>query len=312
MVDHQIRRLTQEVGELNDADRLRSLLDGCEKRLAALTIDTTPQLLRDTQTAHELLAQLQAAGADVRGEAARLDTIGERIVTNASAVIKNLGGRDPYNRLRAELAPDATECWWTLDKVLEQSHTRLIKRLLILIGILVAILAAGYIARPVLFPPDPVGDAESAATRALQSNNLPVALQAINTGLAALPTNTELLVWKGILQQKSGDMVASTQTFSAAMKTVGSDKKFYLVRALANVRMGDSASVITDTTTLLNRYPDYAEAYYVRATGYEGVGDRNAAIADLEKCSALAQKSGDDTLFAQSRVRLATLLQAGK
>lgn len=279
--------------------------------LVALSSDTVKQLLTDLQAAHDLAARLQADGADVRGEESRLDTIDERIVKSARNIVKYLGGRQGLIALRNQLAPGTTERWWLLDRELDVARSRLVRQLAVIAAVIVIIIVAGYIARPVLFPPDPVGDAEAAASRELQQNNVPRALQSIDSALVNLPTNTELLIWKGVLLKTSGDITASQQTYEQAMRAAGSDKEFYLVRALTYVRLGDSASVITDTTTIIQKYPDYAEAYYVRATGYEGVGNRNAAIADLDKCSTLAQATGDDTLFAQSRIRLATLLQAG-
>ena len=77
------------------------------------------------------------------------------------------------------------------------------------------------------------------------------------------------------------------------------------------MRIGDFQRVLTDTNQLIQMYPDLAEAYYMRASGYEGLGQRTQAMADLEKCGELAQAQGNDTLYAQSRVRLATLMQAG-
>ncbi|HEY3290245.1 MAG TPA: hypothetical protein VGK87_08975, partial [Anaerolineae bacterium] len=146
----------------------------------------------------------------------------------------------------------------------------------------------------------------------LQSNDITGALAAVNSTLSQIPTSTDLLIWKGILLEKTGDMAGSKSSFDLGLTSATSDKGFYLQRAITYVRLGDSPHVIADMNTVLAKYPDTAEAYYVRASGYEGVGKRTEAMADLTKCADLAQAAGNDALYAQAKVRLGTLMQAGQ
>jgi tetratricopeptide (TPR) repeat protein len=304
-------KLSQQVGALNDADRLRSLIDECERALASLGPASAQQLLLNANEAHHRLDALQAAGADVRGEAARLSTVDDRIVRHAADIVKALGGREALVELRQQTAPGTAERFWLLDQELDMRRRRLLQRVGVGAIVLLVVLAIGYIARPILFPPDPAGDAVAAADRALQVKDVPGAVAAIDTGLKVVPTSTELLIWKGILAEKAGDTAASESAFEAGLSYAASDREFYLQRALAYIRMGDYQHTITDTNTVLQKYPDSAEAYYIRATGYEGIGDRLQAIADLEKSAQLAQQQGNDPLYAQARLRMGTLMQAG-
>ena len=52
-----------------------------------------------------------------------------------------------------------------------------------------------------------------------------------------------------------------------------------------------------------------AEAYYLRASGYELKNDLKAAVADLEKCASLAEAQNNESLFATTRIRLGNLMQ---
>ena len=304
-------KLSQDIGVLNDADQLRTLIDNCEKALASLNPESSRTLMENTDAAHRLLEQLAANGADLRGEAARLETVDERIVRNARPIVQSLGGRAGLVTLRQQIAPGTDARWWLLDHELDLRRQRLFRQLGAVIVIIAIVILAGYIARPVLFPPDPVGDAVNAATRALETEGIPGAIAAIDAGLTKMPTSTELLIWKGMLLEKSGNPQAGAASYQQAQAHSESDHDFYLQRAMVFVRVGDYARVVTDTTTVIQKYPDAADAYYVRASGYEGLGMRNEAIADLQKCADLAQAAGNDALFAQARVRMGTLIQGG-
>jgi tetratricopeptide (TPR) repeat protein len=304
-------KLSQDIGVLNEADQLRTLIDDCEKALAALSPESARRLMLNADAAHRLLEQLVSSGADLRGEAARLGTVDERIVRNARPIVQSLGGRAELAALRQQIAPGTDARWWLLDHELDVRRQGLFRQIGAIIVVIAMVLLAGYIARPILFPPDPVDDAVNAATRALETNGIPGAIAAIDSGLTKVPTSTELLIWKGILLEKSGNSQAGSASYQQALAYAASDHDFYLQRAMAFVQLGDYARVVTDTTTVIQKYPDAADAYYVRASGYEGLGKRNEAIADLEKCGELAQAAGNDALFAQARVRMGTLMQGG-
>jgi tetratricopeptide (TPR) repeat protein len=304
-------KLSQLTGVLNDADKLRELIDRCEKALARIDTESVRQLMLDNTAAHRLLDQLIASGADMRAEEARLSSVDGRIIRNAQKIVTQLGGRTELAKFRDQASPGTQARWWWLENELDARRRRTLTQLGIAAGIVAVILLVGYIARPVLFPPDPVGDAINSATIALDRKDMAGVLTAIDLGLKQVPTNTELLIWKGYLEEKAGNQQSATAAYNLALQNAGSDKEFLLQRAIQFVRMGEYQRVLTDTNQLISKYPDLAEAYYMRASGYEGLGQRAQAIADLEKAGELAQAQGNDTLFAQSRVRLANLMQAG-
>jgi tetratricopeptide (TPR) repeat protein len=304
-------KLAQTVSALNDADELREQIDNCEKSLALLNAESARKLMLDANTAHQMMQTLLAAGADLRGEVARLQSVDERIIRNARPIVKLLGGRQALIDLRTQTAPGTHEPWWMLDAELDRRRQKLLKRLGVIAGIIVGILIIGYIARPILFPPDPVGDAIADATNALYKQDMVGVQSAIDAGLAQVPTSTELLIWKGYLYEQAGDKASADAAYAEALKSAGSEKDYLLQRSMDFVRLGDYAQVVTDTTKLIEMSPDSAEAYYMRASGYEGLNQRQQAMADLEKCGELAQAAGNDSLYAQSRVRLATLMQSG-
>lgn len=303
-------KLTQNVTKISEADFLRELLDDCEKILASLDTAGVKQLLSKMSEASRMLDSLAAGGFDIRGESARFTTIEERIVRYARQIVKLAGGRDAFVAYRSKTMPHTEQRFWMLDKEISRLNQQILRQLGIYAAIIVVILVAGYIARPVLFPPDPVGDAVTLASRALYDSDPDAAFQAIDDGLAQKPESVDLWIWRGYLLESRDDSIGSQEAYDQALLFAGSDKDFLLLRAMIFVRLGDSERVLTDTNLLIERYPDFAEAYYVRASGYEGTGATLEAIDDLEKCGELAQNEGNETLFAQARVRMATLMQA--
>ena len=80
------------------------------------------------------------------------------------------------------------------------------------------------------------------------------------------------MIWKGYLYEKSGNQAAADETYQKALASAPSEKEYLLQRSMDFMRMGEYARVITDTNTFIQKYPDAAEGYYMRASGYEWAG----------------------------------------
>ena len=303
-------KLQQDAGILNEGDALRAMIAECEKLLATVSTANAAALMEHATDAHALLDKLERAGSDTRSEQSRLDTIDERIVKNAKRIVSASGGTLAFIALRQRLAVgDASnERWWRLDDVLAEQRTAQIRKLAIAGAVVIVLGIAAYLARGVLFPPDPVGDALVAAQRALGQNDTATALSAIDAGLTIVPTNTQLLVWRGAVLELRGDPTA-VDMFAQARARAG-DKTFLLERAQADLVLGNNDRPIADLTALIVIDPNAPEAYFLRATAFENKRQFDRAMADLETAADTAQRAGNDTLYATARVRLGTLMQA--
>ncbi len=302
-------KLQQQLGHLNDNDVLRELISASEKALANLDAQSAHDLFVNTEDAHHLMARLVTAKSDVRAEETRLQTIEERIVKNAKKIVGLLGGTSGYQTLRQQLAATSTDARWNLDDTLAQAQRALLQRLGIALAIFAVILGAAYLARGILFPPNPAGDAISAAQQALTNNgSIPDAISAINTGLTKVPTDTQLLLWQGVLQEKQS--AGSGQAAFDKVRGQVSERDFFLERAQVFYLLAEPQRSLDDINALLAKQPDLPEAYYVRAGAQESLGHRDLAIEDLNRCADLAQAQGNDTLVATARVRLGMLMQS--
>ncbi|MCS6773146.1 MAG: hypothetical protein NZ693_03425 [Thermoflexales bacterium] len=301
-------KLQQNVGALNEGDVLREALAQCERALVTLNADTVRQLLCNLAQAERLVASLQAAGADVRPEALRLETVQTRLLRQPNRVLSAVGGVKAYAMLREQLAPlDRSARWWRLDEVAAEQRKHLWMRLGVVAAVLAGIIALGYLFRDTLFPADPVNDAIFAAQAALSQGEVGIALEAIRSGLEQAPENPALLIWRGVLTASS-DSEASARDFDRARAALG-ELEFLLERASVWLSAGAPERALEDADAAVARAPDRAEAYFLRATAREQLGQRALALQDLERTAELAQASGNDVLFATARVRIGMLLQ---
>lgn len=300
-------KLQQEVGILNESDELRALIASCEKALASINPGSVRELMSDATKAQQLLDKLSTSDADVRAEEARLNTVEERMIKNAKPIVAAAGGEQRFVALRQEINPGARERWWLLDEEVAAARRRTIQRIAIALAALVVIGVLGFLFRGVLFPPDPIGDAVYAAQTALRDSNVPKAVQAIDLALSTAPTNTTLLIWKGALLERQNNPASAT-TFEVAKSNL-TEKDFLLEKAQVNLVLGNYDQVIADMTQVINTTPDPAEAHFIRATAYESKNDPARAIQDLETAADIAQRTGNDTLFATARVRMGVLMQ---
>ena len=300
-------KLQQPTGILNEGDQLRAHLAECERALASLDAQRAQALLRNAAEAHRLLDKLRAAGADVRAEAARWQTVTERMVKDAERIVNAAGGTRSFVALRSQVAPQLDEPWWALEAIVAARRRRLIRQAIAGFAILAAIGLVGFLLRDVLFPPNPVGDAIFAAQSALQQGDVSRALQAIEEGLQAAPNHPTLLTWKGTLLDARNDP-AATAILAAARAGMG-ERDYLLERSQVNLLLGRYERVVADMTYAIERFADPADAYMMRATALEQQGNLPRAIRDLEAAAAIAERIGNDALFATARVRMGMLLQ---
>lgn len=300
-------KLQQDVGVLNEGDVLRGHIAASEKALASITPDSARALMQNTADAHRLADELRASGADVRAEESRLTTIEERMVKSAKPIVSALGGSAQFADLRQQIDPTITDKWWRLDEVVAAERRKQWQRIGVAAAIIALIGLAGFLLRGVLFPRDPVGDAVFAAQAALRDGDGARAVSVIDLGLTNVPTSTTLLIWKAaLLEQQKQPNASGVYDQAQAMMP---EKDFVLEKSQVNLMLGNYEQVISDTTRLIDAYPDLAEAYFIRASGHESRNDNAQAIQDLEAAARIAEAAGNDTLYATARVRLGMLMQ---
>lgn len=307
----------------NGGDQLRDWLSQAEDLMpSARQRDDVALLLSTLDDAHGLDQALIAAGQDTRGEQNRMQSVTSRLQSHSAHWVRMAGGVRGFAELRTQQQGDASLAWWSLDARVLRARKATIRGLLTAAGVCAVMLGLGYIFRDVLFPPNPVRDAISAAEQAVEREDRPAAIAAIEAGLLISPTNLDLNLWRGVLAERSGDPAIARERFAIA--SAGRQPRDVAVqRGQIYFRLEETARGLADMEAAIAQTPDAPELYYIRALGWEqaqrnetALGNTAAsrenyrkAIADLEKTATLAEAQRQDVMVASARVRLAMLLQ---
>jgi hypothetical protein len=303
-------KLQQSSVPLNEADGMRALLATCERDIASPTPANVRGLFEMLAAVEFTTAKLESFGTDLRPEASRLESLHDRIAHDATKMVKLLGGVGAYVAMRQSLQPATDGPAWQLDRMLAAQRTQRLRTFLVTCVTLAVLSGAFWWFRDTLLPPDPIGDIADAAQRTLlEGGSAQAALAQIDAGLTLSPTSPLLLTWRSVLLDDV-DAGKSREAAAQAAAQIG-ERQFLLERATLNVQIDRPAAVIADANALIALDPQIPEAYYLRASGHELRNENSAAIADLEKCAALAEAQGNATLFANARIRLGNLMQRG-
>ena len=302
-----VGKLQQQHDQLNDADALRAILNGLEKSEGGISRATVEEVLTAVAQAGEMLAYQEVAGTDVRSERSRYEDFCARLERDATRVLRACGGGDQYRALRARLGVDADEAGWQLDAIAARRQRRMLTVAGSTLAAFLFMLGLGYVFRDTLFPEDPIRDAVSAAQAAAQKRNPAAALSAIETGLAISPSNAMLLIWQGAMLPVTRS-AESTIAYAQARTALG-EADFLLERSQVWLAALEYEQALKDLNGVIAFRPKDPIPYYLRASAYEGIPERKAAIADLEKAGELAQAAGNDYLYANAKIRLGYLMQ---
>lgn len=201
-------------------DRVREVLDEAENMLPGLR-GAGPQvlgLLRLIDRAVDALAELEAAGMDVRPERLRLKTVQQRLRRYQSRFVAEAGAA--LQDERAAVRPDRARWWWFLDEAVAQERKERLWRLLTWAGAAVIVLVVAWLAYDRLLAPPPEmrqairhsGSAESL----VQAGDLRAALAEFEAAAALDPDEPEYWVWVGVLHVTLDEANDAEETFETA------------------------------------------------------------------------------------------------
>ena len=301
--------------EHTPASKLRDTLRDAESRSARVRgkgADVV-DLLHMFDEIDQNIAALAAAGADVRAEQARFETVQRKLLGQGPRFVREAGRRLEQERAAAQ--PGEAQWWWFLDQQLAQQRAGMLRQWIIRASITIAVLLAVWFAYDRLLAPPPETRRASrhsdSGESLVQEGNLPAALAEFEEASALTPEEPDYLVWQGVILSELGESEAAEKVFEQALPLYDTDQDFLTRRVLSYRLAGNLDAADLEVAELIERYPEAGRGYYLRANIAEARGDFGAAIADLEKAVGLAQAAGDTQLEATIRVQLAMVMQAG-
>lgn len=307
-----IQRPVLKAQTIND---LRELLGQAKKM-----IDDLPRsgaraqaLLFQLDAIQDLFARLKDSGADLRSEAARMESIERDLRSKDAFLLRELEAAGGLAALRAAANPTPEQWWWFLDEGLAQKEKGQRQRVLKNVGIVAAVLLVAVLLYRFVLAPDTTAatvlEKTSQAEAAVREGDLAGATLAYRQAIEVEPGNPELYAWVGVLEEMQDNTAAAEEAFANAERLADSPAHYYVLRGTAWSGVGKPELAIADAQAALAAEPDSAEAYLLLAGVYETRGDDVQAIQALQKVVELAEASGNDTLVATVKMRLGMLSQ---
>jgi tetratricopeptide (TPR) repeat protein len=300
------------------ADELRVLLTESEKLLAHGLRghgSNALELLRDMDRIAALWPELEAAGADLRAEMGRWETLQSATRANASAVLRSLRRLGGLPALRTEAHPDGRAAWWWyLDcEVASHARARFLRYGVIALVVVAVVVAAGLILRT-LFPVDPrvqeaAGKIMLGQTKIQNASDYAAALSLFQEAAALTPEDSEAWLWLGATQQKLGDMQAAAESFRRAGELIPDETDYRTRRATVLFALGMLDEAESEVDAALVADPENPQAYLIWAGVYDVRGQYAEAVQALQHAADLADKRNLPQVSATARYRMGMLLQ---
>jgi tetratricopeptide (TPR) repeat protein len=295
------------------ADFLRDLLYeaellGVNLRGAGPRVVRLAHLLDQTA---DLLAEMEAAGVDVRAERGRCETVYRQLRRQKGRFLAEAGRT--FQEERAAVAPDRARWWWFLDEELALERRQRLRRVLLWGGaLIVGCIISWFVYDRFIAPPPEVRQAYRYSTTGeglVEEGDLGAALAEFEAAIDLTPDDPTLWVWKGVIHSQLDQLEQAEESFLTARSLYGEGTGFLQDRGMTYLRIGDVDAAAADVEQVIAQEPQSGIGYYLRASVGMAREDYMAAVDDLDQAAELAQAAGDSQLEASARVQRAMVFQ---
>jgi len=298
---------------LTPADRLREALDRGERQVNNMR-GAGPRAVDTLYVFDQLaegLAALDGAGADVRSERARFETLQRLLRRRKNRFLSEVGAALQVER--ASTQPDKSRWWWFLDKeAARQRKARLRRTLTWGLAAVLLLVVAGLAYNRFLAPPPEIREAFQRTARAeslVEEGDLQGALSEFASAAALNPEDPTPWLWQGAILVELGAQDDAQAAFEKAQSLYGSEADLLLDRAMIHLQLGNLTAADVTVAKAIALTPQEGRGYYVRAAVLAQQGDYDASIDDLEHAAELASAAGDTQLEAAARAQRAMVIQ---
>jgi tetratricopeptide (TPR) repeat protein len=292
----------------NDLDRIEILVG----RVGYNTPEQTRSLPPALDSAYLRIQELENGESRARVEV-RFESLLTILRSEARRFIKDFGGMATYLAERARENPPASHSWWYLDEYLASKRKAALRRLLMTVGILAAVLVVLALIYNRFLAPDPkflaAYEHQQLARDYFYQGNPQQALQEAETALTYTPDDSSLWILKAVALEKLGRDSEAAQAYAKAEQLEPDREQFLLARVDVYISAGMYDQAMADTQEVLKINPDSAQAFLAQGMIYEGTKQYSDAIDAYNKATEVANKINQPETAALARTRYAMLLQ---
>jgi tetratricopeptide (TPR) repeat protein len=293
------------------ADELRALLTESEILVPALQgrSGDPVALLENMDRIAELWPQLEATGVDLRSEAGRWESLQNAVRTNAPALVRQAAGLAAVRR--QSHGDTETNWWWYLDETVHRQRVQRIRRAVIVGVVVVVVGGLGLYVLNRLGDPNVQASmgAMMGGQQRFTEGNIEEALAQFQEATRRTPNDPEPWVWAGAALEKLGRLEEAEASYQKARDLVDGELMFRNLRAQVYASIGMWTEAAAEAQAALELDPESPEAHFNLGSAYEGMGDMQQAIKQMEETSKYAEIAGKSELTVISRYRLALMLQ---
>ncbi|MCY3899933.1 MAG: hypothetical protein OXF86_15255 [Caldilineaceae bacterium] len=293
---------------------LREDLGEAERMIVQLRRHNVEQFLQLLDLIEVRFLELESYGLDLRPEYTRWASLHSKLRREAGRIVRVIDVAGGLDTLR-QANPPAEGFWWRLDAVVAESRRRLLRRLGITLGTIVALLVVVWVLLTFVFPPDPNTVVASEAISTLQQlafeGRWEEALAVIEEAVSRLTQpDAELLIWEGVIRGKLGQDERAREALAEAKSLVPPGKLVAYWWSLGSVQLsvGDVEDARTAGFEAIGLDNSDPQGYFLLASVAEVTGDTVCAVDLFEETFQLAADSNPQ-LAVIARVRMGNLLQ---
>ncbi|MDE0311042.1 MAG: hypothetical protein OXI52_02165 [Caldilineaceae bacterium] len=293
---------------------LREDLGEAERLIVQLRRHNVEHFLQLLDLIEVRFLELESYGLDLRPEYTRWASLHSKLRREAGRIVRVIDVAGGLDTLR-QANPPAEGFWWRLDAVVAESRRRLLRRLGITLGTIVALLVVVWVLLTFVFPPDPNTVVASEAISTLQQlafeGRWEEALAVIEEAMSRLTQpDAELLIWEGVIRGKLGQDERAREALAEAKSLVPPGKLVAYWWSLGSVHLsvGDVEDARTAGFEAIGLDNSDPQGYFLLASVAEVTGDTVCAVDLFEETFQLAADSNPQ-LAVIARVRMGNLLQ---
>lgn len=303
--------------KMTPADDLRSVLADCERALGKLrgSGEAALSILHGLDRMAELLPKLETSGPDLRPERTRLTTLETRLRRKAGELLRELRASGGLGAARRAVQPDRARWWWYLDEEVRAARRRGVRRLLLSLVAVAAVLTVGVVLYRRFLAPDPVTvrvrELQFEGEQLADEGDYASAVARFEEAQALRPNDGEMHIWRGALYEITGQAEKAATLFEAARPLFDGSTDFHIARGQIYLRLQQVEKAHAEAQTILEEDPGSPEGHFLLGAALEFQGELGEAAAAYDQASRLAEERGAMELTALARVRMAFVLQRG-
>jgi tetratricopeptide (TPR) repeat protein len=291
---HILTRLEGHVGQIGFG----------EKAAAAEILDLLDQ-------AEALIKQISATGGDLAAENTRFNTITRQFDKKKAAFLKEIGGAEALQQLRATREREEDHWWWYADLRLAEERRLHRTHVLRRVGIATLVLTILTSLYMLFLAPDEATREhfrhEHAAEQALIAGNPAAALIEADMALSYAPDDEELLILKGMALELQGKTEQAQVLYDRAQVLLGETEAFLASRAQTYMLADRSDLALADAQHIVELDPDSALGHFILGNTNASLGNYYEAAANYERASELADAAGQTELQGLARIQLGNI-----